>query len=261
MKHVAPQLFDSHCHLDVEAFAADRDEVMVRARQAGVIGQLIPAIDRSSWLGIAQLCEREIDLHPAYGLHPMYIERHQDEDLNALDGWLSQHPAVAVGECGLDFFLDGLSAERQRACFQAQLELARKHDLPLVIHARRAVEEVIHRVRATGGLRGVVHSYSGSLEQAEQLFALGFMIGLGGPVTYDRANRLRRIAKQIPLDYLLLETDAPDQPDAAHRGQRNEPAHIRQVAEVIAELRGIGVEELAVATRDNAQRLFRLTAC
>ena len=258
MNPLAPALFDSHCHLDVEAFAADRPEVLARARAAGVIGQLIPAIDRTSWAGIAQLCNSEADLHPAYGLHPMYIERHHDDDLNALDDWLSQQPATAVGECGLDFFVDGLPAERQRTCFQAQLELARKHDLPLVIHARRSVEEVIQRVRAIGGLRGVVHSYSGSLEQAEQLFALDFMIGLGGPVTYDRANRLRRIAREIPLEFLLLETDAPDQPDAAHRGQRNEPAHLVTVATVIAELRGIELAELASATRGNAQRLFGL---
>ncbi|MBD8526922.1 TatD family hydrolase [Pseudomarimonas arenosa] len=250
------RLFDSHCHFDVDEFAVDRDAALQRARTAGVGGQVVPAIDFASWPRIEALCAAHADLHPAYGLHPMYIAHHLPEHIEALDDWLQQHPAVAVGECGLDFLVEGLPAEPQRQCFEAHLEVAKRHALPLVIHARRAVEEVIHRLRAKGGLSGVVHSYSGSLEQAHQLFDLGFMIGLGGPVTYDRASKLRRIVKEIPLDCLLLETDAPDQPDASHRGERNEPSYLPRVAEVIAELRGISVEELAKATWNNATRLF-----
>lgn len=253
-------LFDSHCHFDVEAFDSDRPEALQRARAAAVIGQVLPAINHASWARIQALCAAHPDLHPAYGLHPMYIAEHRPEHLAALDGWLAQHPATAVGECGLDFYVDSLPVEPQRACFEAHLDVAQKHDLPLVIHARRAVEEVILRLRRKGGLSGVVHSYSGSLEQAHQLFELGFMIGLGGPVTYDRANRLKRIAKEIPLEFLLLETDAPDQPDSEHRGQRNEPSYLPRVAEVIADLRGMSVEALAKATTDNAMRLFRLDA-
>lgn len=252
------RLFDSHCHFDVEEFADDRLATLNRAREAGVAAQLVPAIDFKSWPRIAALCREHADLHPAYGLHPMYIERHRPEHIEALGDWLARHPSAAVGECGLDFFVSDLPAEPQRACFEAHLDAAKQLGRPLVIHARRSVEEVIQRLRAKGGLTGVVHSYSGSLEQARQLFDLGFMIGLGGPVTYDRAHKLRRIVKEIPLEFLLLETDAPDQPDASHRSQRNEPSYLPHVAQVIAELRDISVETLAERTWENATRLFGL---
>ena len=161
-----------------------------------------------------------------------------------------------MGECGLDYFVEGLDPERQRHFFQGQLELARDFDLPLVLHARRAVDEVILRLRRTGGLRGVVHSWSGSEEQARQLFELGFHLGIGGPVTFERARRLRRTVASMPIEFLLLETDAPDQPGAGHRGERNEPAYLPEVLAVVAELRGESPEAIAAATTANAQRLF-----
>jgi len=249
-------LFDSHCHLDVAEFDADRAEVVARARAAGVAAQLLPAIDFASWPVIRALCAGDAGLLPAYGLHPVFIARHEDAHLEALDAWLRRERPAAVGECGLDFFVEGLDAEAQRRCFQHHLALARHHDLPLVIHARRSVDEVILRLRRTGGLRGVIHSYSGSEEQARQLWQLGFCLGIGGPVTYERARRLRRIVACMPIECLLLETDAPDQPDAGWRGRRNEPARLREVADCVAALRGISVEALAEATTANARRLF-----
>lgn len=251
-------LFDSHCHLDVEEFAADREAVIERARAQGVSGQLLPAIDFASWPLIAELCRRHRDLHAAFGLHPMYLDRHLDAHLDALPAWIERERPCAVGEFGLEFFVDGLDPTRQRELFQRQLRIAREADLPVVLHARRAVEEVIHSLRAIGGLRGVVHSYSGSEEQARQLFDLGFCIGLGGPLTYERAQKLRRVVRAMPLENLLLETDAPDQPDADWRGQRNEPARLRRVAEQVAELRGLELAEVARITSANARRLFGL---
>lgn len=249
-------LFDSHCHLDVTEFDADRDAVLARARAAGVTGQLVPAIDAAHWPGIRALCDREPGLHPAYGLHPLLLDQHRPEHLDQLAEWLAREPQAAVGECGLDFFVDGLDPERQRRYFLRQLELARAFDRPLVLHARRAVEEVTLALRRIGGLRGVVHSYSGSEEQARQLFELGFCIGIGGPITYERARRLRRIVADMPLEFLLLETDAPDQPNAAHRGERNEPARLVEVLRVVAELRGVEPQLIAEATTANAGRLF-----
>jgi TatD DNase family protein len=161
-----------------------------------------------------------------------------------------------VGECGLDFFIPQLDPVRQRFYFRAQLEIARDCELPVVIHARRAVEEVIATVRSVGGLSGVVHSYPGSEEQARQLYELGFMLGIGGPVTYERASRLRRLVAAMPLDRLLLETDSPDQPGSLHRGQRNEPARLAEVLDVVARLRGAEPADIAQATTDNARRLF-----
>jgi len=249
-------LFDSHCHLDVDEFAVDRDAVVARARAAGVSRQLVPAIDFAGWPGIRTLCSADSGLLPAYGLHPVFIAAHAQSHLDALRDWLRQDRPAAVGECGLDFFVEGLDADAQRLCFQRHLELAREFDLPLVIHARRSVDEVIQRIRRIGGLRGVIHSYSGSIEQAEQLWKLGFSLGIGGPVTYSRALRLQRLVATMPIEYLLLETDAPDQPDTQWRGQRNEPHRLVEIAQCVAELRGVSLQTIAEHTFANANRMF-----
>ena len=249
-------LFDSHCHLDAPEFDPDRPAVVARARAAGVQWQLVPAVSRAAWPKLREACALDPGLLPAYGLHPMYLAEHHDEHLDELADWLASERPAAVGECGLDFFVEGLDPERQRHFFQAQLELARDLDLPVVLHARRAVDEVITRLRRTGGLRGVVHSWSGSEEQARQLVDLGFHLGIGGPVTFERAQRLRRTVATLPIEHLLLETDAPDQPGAAHRGERNEPGYLPEVLAVVAQLRGESPEAVAAATTANARRLF-----
>lgn len=250
-------LTDSHAHLDDSSFDPDRAEVLRRAHEAGVRHIVVPAIHRDSWADIERLCARHPEALPAYGLHPIYLERHRPEHVAELTRWLADHPAVAVGEIGLDYFLEDLDRERQRQYFEEQLRVARELDLPVIVHARRAVDEVTSTLRRIGKLRGVVHSFAGSEQQAEQLWRLGFHLGIGGPVTYERAQRLRRIVAHMPIEHLLLETDAPDQPGADHRGQRNEPAHIREVLRVVAELRGESEESVAAATTANAARLFR----
>ncbi|WP_146909643.1 TatD family hydrolase [Arenimonas daejeonensis] len=249
-------LYDSHCHLDAPEFDPDRDQVLARARGAGVACQLVPAVDRSGWEKLRDICAADPGLRPAYGLHPMFLDRHQPGHLDELADWLVRERPAAVGECGLDFFVEGLDPQAQRDYFHGQLALAREHDLPVVLHARRAVDEVIAALRRTGGLRGVVHSWSGSEEQARQLFELGFHLGIGGPITFERAQRLRRTVATMPIEHLLLETDAPDQPDVAHRGQRNEPARIGEVLRTVAALRGVDPGEIAAATTANAIRLF-----
>ncbi len=252
------QLVDSHCHLDAPAFDGDRDAVLARAGAAGVAAMVVPAVTAAGWPGLRQACAANPALHPAYGLHPMFLAEHRPPHLDALRAWVEREAPCAIGECGLDFFVEGLDADTQRQYFHAQLQLAREAGLPVIVHARRATEEVIHTLRRVGGLRGVVHSFSGSPEQARQLWDLGFLIGLGGPLTYPRANRLRALVATMPLEFLLLETDAPDQPDAAIRGQRNEPARLPAVAAAIAGLRGQTVEEIAARTSENARRLFKL---
>ncbi|MFO3703987.1 TatD family hydrolase [Xanthomonas codiaei] len=252
------ELIDSHCHLDAGEFDHDRAAVIARARAAGVVQQVIPAITAASWPGLRQVCSQAPGLYPAYGLHPIFLDQHRPEHLEALADWIERERPCAIGECGLDFYLDGLDAQAQRNCFDGQLRLAKRFDLPLIVHARRATEEVIARIKAIGGLRGVVHSFAGSPEQARQLWTLDFMIGLGGPVTYPRANRLRGLAATMPLQHLLLETDAPDQPDASILGQRNEPAQLRTVLDCIAQLRGEDAAVIAAQTTANARRLFGL---
>lgn len=253
------QLVDSHSHFDAAAFDADRDAALARARGAGVVAQVVPAVDAAGWPALREVCARGPGLHPAYGLHPVCIASHRPEHLEALRDWLARERPVAVGECGLDFFVMGLDPAVQHAYFDAQLRLAREFDLPVIVHARRAVDAVIAALRKIGGLRGVVHSFSGSVEQAAQLHALGFLLGIGGPVTYPRANRLRTLVATLPIEQLLLETDSPDQPGIRHRGQRNEPAHLVDVLDEVAMLRDMPREAVAAATTANAERLFGIT--
>ena len=251
------ELFDSHCHLDAPPFDPDRPAVVARARAAGVTRQLVPAVDRAGWEKLRDLCAADDGLLPAYGLHPMYLDQHQPGHLDDLARWLADERPAAVGECGLDHFVPDLDPETQRYYFLGQLALARDFDLPVVLQARRAVDEVITALRRTGGLRGVVHSWSGSEEQARQLFDLGFHLGIGGPVTFERAQRLRRTVATMPIEWLLLETDAPDQPGVDHRGARNEPAYLPEVLAVVAALRGESPGQVAAATTANAARLFK----
>lgn len=251
-------LVDSHCHLDAGEFDHDRMEVVARARAAGVRMQVLPATHADAWPLLRDAVACAPGLFAAYGLHPTFLEHHREPHLDRLREWIVRERPVAVGECGLDFFVEGLDGDRQAHWFEAQLRIARDVDLPVIIHARRAVDQVTAAIRRIGGLRGVVHSFSGSLQQAEKLRELGFMIGLGGPVTYERAHRLRRLAATLPLDHLLLETDAPDQPDSGIRGQRNEPARLAVVCETIAALRRVPAEDVAATTTANARRLFGL---
>lgn len=253
-------LVDSHCHLDAAEFDGDRAAVIARARAAGVTRQVVPAVSAAGWPQLRAVCAGHAGLFPAYGLHPVYVAEHREEHLAQLRRWLECERPVAVGECGLDHFVEGLDRDAQTRCFDAQLQLAREFDLPVIVHARRAVDAVIAAIRRVGNLRGVVHSFSGSGEQARQLWELGFLIGLGGPVTYERAHRLRKLAASVPIESLLLETDAPDQPDAGIRGQRNEPARLPVVLRTIARLRGADEADIAATTTANAERLFRLPA-
>lgn len=252
------QLIDTHTHIDVSSFDDDRAAVLDRARAAGVTRQIVPAIMREMWPGLRDVCAAHEGLFPGYGLHPVYLDAHRDEDLDALPGWIEQEKPVCIGECGLDFFVENPDRERQTMFLRRQLEMARDFERPVVLHARRAVEETIALIKAVGNITGVIHSYGGSVEQANQLFKLGFCVGIGGPVTYERANRIRRLIREMPLEFLLLETDAPDQPLHSHRGERNEPAYLVEIVECIAALRGESAEHVAATTTANAERLFKL---
>jgi TatD DNase family protein len=253
------QLIDSHCHLDAPEFDADREAVLAQARAAGVVAQVLPAVTATRWPGLRALCAREPDLFPAYGLHPMFLTEHRREHLDTLLEWVRHEQPVAVGEFGLDFYVEALDPAEQQHYFEAQLAIAAEAGLPVILHARRAVEATLIALkRYRGRLRGVVHSYAGSSEQARQLFDLGFLLGIGGPVTYPRAQRLRELVSTMPIEFLLLESDAPDQPLMAHRGQRNLPSRVAEVAACIAALRDDAVESVAEHCSENARRLFAL---
>lgn len=254
-----PRLVDSHSHFDVAEFDTDRAAALERAQAAGVVAQIVPAIHAEGWPRLRDVCAAHPGLHAAYGLHPVYLDAHRESHIAQLREWLAgDAPCVAVGEIGLDFHLEALDRDTQQTFFEAQLELAREFELPVIVHARRAFDAVIATIRRYPGVHGVVHSFSGSREQAERLFAMGYMLGIGGPVTYERAQRLRRTVAAMPLEHLLLETDSPDQPDSQWRGRRNAPERLTRVLDAIAGLRTESREEIAACTTANAERLFGL---
>jgi TatD DNase family protein len=254
-----PRLIDSHSHLDASQFDADRAQVLARADAAGVIAQIVPATSAASWPALGALCATQTSLHAAYGLHPMFLAAHEQRHLQALETLLEcDTHCVAVGECGLDYFMPDFDRARQQIFFDAQLAIAVQRHLPVIVHARRALDAVLASLRRHPGLRGVVHSFSGSAQQAAQLWDRGFMLGIGGPVTYARAQRLRGIVAHMPIEFLLLETDSPDQPDCDWRGQRNEPARLPRILAEVAQLRGESAPHVAAATAANARRLFGL---
>jgi TatD DNase family protein len=251
-------LIDSHCHLDFDVFNGDRDAVIERARHNGIKEIVIPGVSRKNWEHIDQICSKYTHLHACYGLHPYLAREHTDSDLVGLRDWLDIHDCVAIGECGLDYRKDQADRELQMKFFTAQLEIAAMAARPVVIHSVRATEDVIKAIKNYPGLQGMIHSYSGSYEQAMQLIELGFFISLGGAITYSNAKKLRATARKIPLASLLLETDAPDQPDAVHHNQRNEPAYLVNVLKCLSELRDESVEEVARVTTRNARQLYNI---
>lgn len=251
-------LIDSHVHTDDHRLEPDLQRVLLDARAAGIIAQIVPGVTRVRWPGIRQLCAQHSDLHACYGLHPCYCQEHQQSDLNELAVWLGRENAIGVGECGLDYAISAADKPTQQHFFAAQLAMAREFNLPVVIHARKALQDVIQMIRTSGHHRGMVHSFSGSLQQATQLIDLGYKLGFGGATTYERASRLRKLVAQLPLNALLLETDAPDQPGAANAKQRNEPAYLLDICKNISDVRNESAHELAQATTQNAIDLFNL---
>ena len=249
-------IIDSHCHLDFDDFNSDRNAVIERARNKGIKQIVIPGVKRHNWHFIREICDNDPQLHACYGLHPYLAGEHTDDDILQLRQWLDNNDSVAVGECGLDYRKGQADKNLQLKFFNAQIDIAHAIDKPVVIHSVGATEDVINSVKQHPGLKGMIHSYSGSYEQAKQLIDLGFYISFCGAITYDNARKLRATASDIPLASILLETDAPDQPDADHFSQRNEPAYLVNVLKCLSELREEPIEEIAAQTTKNAQELF-----
>jgi len=252
------ELIDSHCHLDDDRFDACREQLLDQAALAGVTRMVVPATTANRWEKVKQVCAECEGLYPAYGLHPMFVEQHQVSHLRELDEWLAREQPVAVGECGIDFFHSRVDEKWQRQLFLEQLQLANSHRLPLIVHVRKAMDEVISLLRKHARHGGVVHSFAGSQQQALQLHDLGFKLGIAATVGFERARKLRAVVAAMPDDALLLESDAPDQPGAAHRGQLNQPAYIVEHLQTMAELRQCTPAELAVTLNQNASQLFKI---
>ena len=257
---------DTHCHLDAPEFDADRDAVRGAAASQGVGHCVIPAVERSNWNTVRALAHQYGDSY-ALGIHPLYTGRADDGDVALLTEMMEQHSAdprlVAIGEIGLDYFVPGLDPARQERFYRAQLQLARRFDLPVILHVRRSADKLLKGLRDLPVQGGIAHAFNGSLQQAQAFVAMGFKLGFGGAVTYDRALQLRRLAAELPADALVLETDAPDIPPhwlyvtaadrcAGHLQGRNTPGELPRIAQQVAQLRGELLEQLAQTTTRNA---------
>jgi len=250
------KLVDSHIHLDFPVFSEDRESLLAKAESAGIARFVVPATTRDSWLGIQQLSHEYQALCVAYGIHPYFITHHTLKDCEALESWIQTHPCVAIGEIGLDYFLKGLDPLLQMDIFKAQLNIAKRHNLPVILHARKAIDEVTRELKKTGLKQGIVHSFNGSEVQAKRLIDMGFKLGFGGALTYSRATRLQALVKCLPLAAICLETDAPDQPSSGFAGKRNEPIALIEILETVAKLRNTSTEEIARHTWDNTCSVF-----
>lgn len=252
-------LADSHAHIDDERFDADREEVVARALAAGVSLIVNIGADMASSSRSVALAETYPGIYAAVGMHPHDSQDMQETDYRQLERWTTHPKVVAIGEIGLDYHYDLSPRPVQKEVFLRQLDLARKTGKPFIIHEREAHADMMDIIRnAARGLNGVFHCFSGSVETAREYLKMGFYISVAGPVTFPKSLKTKEVAKAVPLDRLLVETDSPYLTPHPFRGKRNEPAHVRLVAEEIANLRDISLEELAEATTANVRRLFNI---
>ncbi|MCW1246072.1 TatD family hydrolase [Pseudomonas sp. SAICEU22] len=255
------ELIDTHTHLDFPDFDVDRPALLAESRALGVREMVVLGVYRDNWQRVWDLVQSDPHLHAALGLHPVYLDQHHDKDLARLREWLTRlaghRQLCAVGEIGLDYYVDTLDRDRQQALFEAQLELAVEFELPALIHVRRSHAAVIATLKRICPTRaGIIHAFAGSFEEAREYIKLGFKLGLGGAATWPQALRMHRVLPKLPLDAVVLETDSPDMAPAMFPGQRNSPAHLPAICEALAAIMAVTPERLAEASTANARELF-----
>jgi TatD DNase family protein len=250
-------LIDTHCHLDNAVFDEDRLSIIAKAKAVGVSNIVIPAVGRHNFDHVIALNNTHPHIHYALGIHPMFVDQALDADLAILNRYLAHHQPVAVGEIGLDYYVTKQNQARQIAFFVAQLKLAKQYNLPVILHVRGAIDNVLKYLRQYHVVGGIAHAFNGSLQQADQLIALGFKLGFGGAMTYSRALKLRALAKKLPLSAIVLETDAPDMaPRWLPANGRNNPVELFKIAEVLAEIRGVDVQTVTEITTENVHKVL-----
>jgi len=245
-------IIDTHCHLDVTDFDLDRDQVINHCHEQGISKIIVPAIESKTWDKLLDLCKAEKCLYPALGLHPVFIEQHQTDDVNKLELLLEKEPTVAIGEIGLDFYIKELDQQQQTHLFEAQLQVAKNQNLPVILHVRKAHDQVLQLLKKVKVKGGFCHAFNGNLQQANKYIELGFKLGFGGTLTYENAHKIHKLAKELPLDSIVLETDAPDMVVSAHKGQRNSPEYITDCLNSLAKIRNEDAELIAKQTTQNA---------
>lgn len=253
------EIVDTHCHLDVTNFDPDRDEILAHCRAQGISKIIIPAIQSKTWHKVLELCQSEKGLYPALGLHPVFINEHQTDDVNKLEKLVEADRPVAIGEIGLDFYVKELDQEQQLKLFEAQLNIAKKYDLPVILHVRKAHDQVLQLLKKIKVKGGFSHAFNGSEQQAKQYIELGFKLGFGGTLTYENSKKIHKLAKTLPLASIVLETDAPDMVVESHRGERNSPEYIVESLAALAEIRGEEINTIAEQTTINANEIINFS--
>jgi TatD DNase family protein len=260
-------LIDTHCHLDDAAFDADRDDIARQALRQGIAKLVIPAVARSNFDAVIALCNQHENCAYALGIHPMYVSSAAVDDIEVLRSYVQHNNPVAIGEIGLDYFANNPQNAKnivgnnnfdlQSYFFIEQLKIAKQYDLPVILHVRHAIDDILKQLRKHPVVGGIAHAFNGSFQQAEQFISLGFKLGFGGAMTYSRALKIRELAVKLPLSAIVLETDAPDIPPEwlGQRG-RNSPLEIAKIAQVLADLRQLNITEVLEITGANALKVL-----
>lgn len=248
-------LIDTHCHLDL--IQSDSAVVMQTAIEQGVQALIVPGVHRQNFYQLTKLNADFPQAFYALGIHPLFVAEADESDLEDLSQWLEQYEPIAVGEIGLDYFVQRDAAEQQLSFFKRQLKFAQHFDLPVILHVRGAIDAVLKCLREHPVVGGIAHAFNGSFQQAEQFIKLGFKLGFGGAMTYDRAQKIRRLATELPLSSIVLETDSPDMaPVWLEKSQQNTPAQLYKIASVLSELRQMSLNTVIAQTTANAVSLF-----
>lgn len=255
-------LIDTHCHLDAGEFDLDRNQVALKALQSGVSTIVIPAVARKNFDAVIALCKTHKHCAYALGIHPMYVDEATDPEIDTLQKYVEENNPVAIGEIGLDYYVKNVRTHpenflRQGHFFNEQLKIAKSHHLPVILHVRHAVDDVLKYLRRHEIKSGIAHAFNGSLQQAEQFIGLGFKLGFGGAMTYPRALKIRALAVKLPIESIVLETDSPDiPPEWIGMHGRNSPAELPKIAQVLADLKGLTFMQVMEITHENAVKIL-----
>ncbi len=249
-------MIDTHCHLDAAEFSADRLAVYSAALAASVSRIVVPGIAVDGFAKLKSTVTELPACRAAYGIHPLFVSQAGPDDLAILRDWLQREQPLAVGEIGLDFYVDRSNSAQQTVFFVEQLKLAREFDLPVILHVRQSIDAVLKELRRIRVRGGIAHAFNGSRQQADIFIDLGFKLGFGGAATYSGSSRIRQLAATLPVEAMVLETDAPDIPPAWLNRGRNTPAELPRIAAEIAALRGISLAELVAQTSANAHAVL-----
>ncbi len=251
-------MIDAHIHLDDERFDDNRSELIAQARAAEITEFIVPAVVHSGFEKLKDLSQQYDCIKPSYGLHPYFITQHTQQDIDALDNWLAHNLSCAVGECGLDFFLKDLDKDTQHYYFEAQIALAKKHDLPLILHARGAVDAVFNALKQADYFNAMIHSYNGSIQQTKGLLDKGIKFSFGGAICHPKAHKLHKLVQYIPTDAIMFETDAPDQNLYPHFKEINTPLNLIKIVKQYSHLKQTDFEDSSNNALQVTRKFFKI---